>query len=332
VRSLDSKLAFTKSPDGTNPGLSIYIHNPDNRNGADFVSYLWTNLTTPSGAIRWSSSGYVDFTTGGISPSTSGNSVSLTSARETIYPQDLMLRVHLESTTPFSYLEIPFNWKQTIYRSQRPLPPGDYWIQVKPDPNPSNPVSAPYLLSLDGKIRFSRVASSVSPNPVFAVYIANPNRPEVGFDVVGFIRNFRRPNTYQTILGATILGARPTGPDPGLGFVSCTGIVDRTRVSTNYPTIPTQTLSGGNYVVVTYAGLIRGRVMARTVATPLPGAKVTINGISMFTDANGEFSFTHMVPGVYTLEYSAPGYATQTQVIRVEGGQPTYTPWAIMSP
>jgi N-acetylmuramoyl-L-alanine amidase len=327
VRSLDNKLAFTKSADGQSPSLTVYVLYPDNRNGADFTSYSWSTETNPQGAIRWASSGFVDFSSGGLSPSETGNSAALTTARETIYSEKIMLRVHLESVTPFSFLQIPFYWKNALFRSQKPLPAGDYWIQVMPDPNPANPASSPYLLSLDGKIPFRKYATGAKPDQIFAVFIAVPNRPEIGLDVLGFVHNFRRPNSLQPMLGA-----RTTGPDAGLGFVSNTGVADPNRVSTAFPTIPTQTLTGGNYVVVSDAGLIRGRVMDRGAIKPLPGARITINGVSMFADANGEFSFTLMTPGTYTLEYSAAGFATQTQVINVAGGGPTYTPWAIMSP
>lgn len=327
VRSLDNKLAFTKSEDGQSASLTVYVLYPDNRNGADFTSYSWSTETNPQGAIRWASSGFVDFSSGGLSPSETGNSAALTTARETIYPEKIMLRVHLESVTPYTFLQIPFYWKKAVFRSQKPLAAGDYWIQVMPDPNPPDPASSPYLLSLDGKIPFRKYASGAKPDQIFAVFIAAPNRPEIGLDVLGFVHNFRRPNSLQPMLGA-----RATGPDAGLGFVSNTGITDPNRISTGFPTIPTQTLTGGNYVVVSDAGLIRGRVMDRGVTKPLPGARITINGISMFADANGEFSFTLMTPGTYTLEYSAAGFATQTQVINVAAGGPTYTPWAIMSP
>ncbi|MDI6892244.1 MAG: N-acetylmuramoyl-L-alanine amidase [Actinomycetota bacterium] len=322
VRSIDSKLAFAKSPDGTSPALSIYILHPDQRNGADFASYAWSTTYKPQGAIRWSSSGYLNFDDGSIVESNTGNTIAITGTRETIYPDNLMLRVHLESVTPHTYLEIPFYWKRIVYRSQKPLPPGDYWIQVCSPGGGGNP----YLLSLDGRIYFRQFATLTNPDPVFAVYIALPNRPEVGFDVVGFVRDFKLPNTYQTILGA-----EPTGPDVGLGFVSCTGLTNPARASTRYPTIPTQTLTGGNYIIVTDAGLIRGKVTADFISNPLPGARVTINGCSIFTDARGEFAFTHMVPGVYTLEYDAPGCKSQTQVIHVGAGRPTYPPTVIMS-
>jgi len=321
VRSIDSKLAFTKSSDGTSPALSIYILQPLADGGADFASYAWSTTYKPQGAIRWTSSGYLNFD-GSITTSNTDNTIAITGARETIYPDNLMLRVHLESVTPHTYLEIPFYWRRIVYRSQKSLPAGDYWIQVCSPGGGGNP----YLLSLDGKIYFGQFATFTNPDPVFAIYIALPNRPEIGFDVVGFVRNFRLPNTYQTILGAN-----PTGPDVGLGFVSCTGLTNPARASTRYPTIPTQILTGGNYIVITEAGLIRGKVTAASISNPLPGARATINGCSVFTDAKGEFSFTLMVPGIYTLEYDAPGYKSQTQVIHVGAGRPTYPPTVIMS-
>lgn len=327
VRSIDSKLAFTKSADAQNPGVSVYIHRPDNRNGADFSSYEWTrNASYPAGALKNVSSGYVSFDDNSMTASSSGNSAELTSAKETIFAENMMLRVHLESVTPWTSLYVPFYWKKTAYTSQKPLPAGDYWVQLGPDPNPADPGVSPYLLSLDAKINFRQARLNHNPDQVLAFYIGNPKMGEVGYDVVAFAHNLRRANTLQTMLGGL-----PTGPDNGLGYVSCLGVGDPNKASPSFPTIPTQILSNGNYIVVTDAGLIRGRIMDMHTGRPLAGATARIDATVMTADGNGEFSFTHLVPKAYTLEYSAGGYRPQQQVINVNFGKPTYTPWCYLS-
>jgi hypothetical protein len=323
VRSIDSKLAFTKSAEVREAALAVYVLNPTNTQGADYVRYTWSTASNPSGAITPASTGHVSFVTGAASLSVTGNTISTTTNREVLYPEKFLLRVHLESVTPWTFLHIPFYWKRVIYRSQIPLPAGDYWIQVMPDPNPADPATAPYLLSVDHKIAFNRIYCPESPDPVFAVFIALPNRPEQGFDVVGFSHELRQPRTYQTMLGEN-----PTGPDLGLGYVFA-DVRNPKDATTNYPTTPTETLTGGNYVVVTDAGLVIGRVVD-PAGRPRAGVPVAIDGVTMFTDANGEFSFTQMVAGSYSLRYSLNGFAPQTQIINILPGVPTYAPWVVM--
>lgn len=330
VRSIDSKLAFTRSGESQSAGVTIYILNPDSRNGADYTSYEWTrNSNYPAGALKWASGGYVGFDTmsaSNVSSSSTDNSISLTGTRETLFREDMMLRVHLESVTPYSYLFIPFYWKNVAYLSQKPLPAGDYWIQLGPDPNPASNLTNPYILSLDAKIAFRQIKIVHNPDQVLGIYIANPTPGSVGFDVVAFAHDFRLKNTYQTMLGAL-----PTGPDNGLGYIACLGIGDPNQATTRFATIPTQTLSQGNYVAVTDAGLIRGRIMNARTKGPLPGAKVRIDATILTADANGEFTFSQLTPKTYALEYSAGGYQTQVQSIRVGAGKPTYTPWCYLT-
>ncbi len=323
VRSIDSKLAFTKSGEVQEPSMAIYILNPTSTKSADYVRYNWSSASNPSGAITPASIGNINFITGITSTSTSGNTISVTPNREVLYSENFMLRIHLESVTPWTFLHIPFYWKHIIYRSQIPLPSGDYWIQVREDPNPADPNSAPYLLSVDHRINFERIYCPEAPDPVFAVFIALPNRPEQGFDVVGFAHELRRPRTYQTMLGEN-----STGLDVGLGYVFCDVKNPRDAI-TSYPTTPTETLTGGNYVVITDAGLVIGRVVD-SAGRPRPGVNVSIDGVTIVTDANGEFSFTQMVAGTYILSYALNGLPSQTQVINVLAGAPTYPPWVVM--
>lgn len=329
VRSIDSKLGFSKQPEASDSALTFYIMKPDARNGADYYRYTWSKGTTPVGAVNFESSGFVDFSNGVTSGSTTGNTVSLTTTSEVLYPESFMVWVHLDSVTRYTYLHIPFYWKHVIYRSTSlpiiGLGAGDYFIQVMPDPAPSDPNSAPFVLSLDKRIYFHRIYCPEAPDPVLAFFIALPNRPQQGFDVVGFRHALRRANSYQTMMGEN-----KTGPDLGLGFVE-TNVLNPRDAITNYPTTPTETLTGGNFIVVTDAGMAIGRVV-NYVGRPLAGAVVSIDGVPQVADGNGEFRFTHMVGGDYTLVYQAGGYQTQTQRITINESGPTYLPQVTLSP
>lgn len=321
VRSIDSKLAFTKSSEAKDSSLAVYILKPTNENGADYNRYDWSSANNPNGAIILSSSGYINLTTGATNSSSTGNNINITYQKEVLFPEKFMLRLNLESVTSKTFIHTAFYWKRVIYRSQIGVSPGEYWIQVLPDPDPNNPAAAPSLLSVDHRLVFDKIPCRETPDHVFAVFIALPNRPEQGFDTIGFQHNFRRPNTYQAMLGEN-----KTGPDLGLGYVF-TNVLNPADDITNYPTTPMETLTGGNYIVVTDAGLIIGRVVNQA-GQPLSGAQVRIDNIVQITDTNGEFVFSQMVAGVYTLAYNFNGQA-QTQLIEVKAGEPTYTPWVV---
>lgn len=42
----------------------------------------------------------------------------------------------------------------------------------------------------------------------------------------------------------------------------------------------------------------------------LPGVKVTINGLTDYTNIKGEYGFTNLVPGSYSVSFSKEGYET----------------------
>ena len=43
---------------------------------------------------------------------------------------------------------------------------------------------------------------------------------------------------------------------------------------------------------------------------PLSGVKVTINGLITYTDAGGNYGFTGLAPGAYTITFELDGYET----------------------
>lgn len=55
-----------------------------------------------------------------------------------------------------------------------------------------------------------------------------------------------------------------------------------------------------------------GVVTDAQAGLPISGVRVSINGYTIFTDANGSYSFTDLTPGAYTIEFSKEGYETKT--------------------
>jgi beta propeller repeat protein len=78
-------------------------------------------------------------------------------------------------------------------------------------------------------------------------------------------------------------------------------------------------------------GRIRGRII-NTSGIPILGTPARIDASRAATTLNGEFEFTFVADGVYTLWYDAPGYITQSQVLVVINGGTTTSPTVIMSP
>ncbi len=78
-------------------------------------------------------------------------------------------------------------------------------------------------------------------------------------------------------------------------------------------------------------GEIYGRVISATTRRAISGTAVRINNSVMPTNRAGEFRFTLVHPGIYTIYYDAPGYIGQTQVIQVNAGTVTKPPTVIMS-
>jgi iron complex outermembrane receptor protein len=57
---------------------------------------------------------------------------------------------------------------------------------------------------------------------------------------------------------------------------------------------------------------------------PLVGATVTLSdGMIRTTDLNGNFSYSIVLNGTYTLTISAVGYVTQSQSVTVKAGHTT---------
>lgn len=87
-----------------------------------------------------------------------------------------------------------------------------------------------------------------------------------------------------------------------------------------------------NVAPESYASSVQGRVVDR-LGRPITGAAIRINGTVIPTNHNGEFRFTLVQPGVYTIFYDAAGFFSQTQEgITVNPGETARPPLVIMTP
>ena len=75
---------------------------------------------------------------------------------------------------------------------------------------------------------------------------------------------------------------------------------------------------------ITAYGSITGTVTDANTSAPIAGATVALsNGLMRITDANGNFSYSIVLNGTYTLTVSAAGYVTQSQAVTVKAGHNT---------
>jgi hypothetical protein len=93
----------------------------------------------------------------------------------------------------------------------------------------------------------------------------------------------------------------------------------------------TVTVNGGQRQTVSFKltsitayGDIAGTVVDSLTQAPIVGATVSLsNGLVRVTDLNGNFSYTIVLNGSYTLTVSALGYVTQSQPVTVKAGKTT---------
>lgn len=77
-------------------------------------------------------------------------------------------------------------------------------------------------------------------------------------------------------------------------------------------------------VSITAYGSLTGTVTDAVTHVPIVGATVTLsNGMLRTTDLNGNFSYSIVLNGTYTLTVSALGYATQSQQVTIKAGHTT---------
>ncbi len=156
-----------------------------------------------------------------------------------------------------------------------------------------------------------RVLSSVDNSPIAgtAVRIDNTVIPS---DADGEFRfTLVHPGTYTIYYDAPGHESQAQG-----GIVICAG----------------QTIVLPTAVLRANTGIIKGKVISSATNLPIAGTAVRIDNTVIPSDADGEFRFTLVHPGTYTMHYDAPGHLPQTQeLIRVEKGKCVTLPMVVMS-
>lgn len=139
--------------------------------------------------------------------------------------------------------------------------------------------------------------------------------------------------TFDSRDGHFIAGMIPTGIHTV--FYNAPGYAEQAQVleinhnlTTQAPTCilaPSATMTGTSASL----GEIFGKVVS-PLGQMIPGTCIRIDESLMPTNPAGEFRFTLVHPGIYTIYYDAPGYSGQIQVVEVKAGQTTKPPTVIM--
>lgn len=93
-------------------------------------------------------------------------------------------------------------------------------------------------------------------------------------------------------------------------------------------------VAGKRYSSVLRSPEATGEVFGRVVSEawqPIPGTVVRIDNTVIPTSLSGEFRFTLVYPGIYTIYYDAPGYIGQMQVVEAKAGTVAEPPTVVMS-
>ncbi len=68
-----------------------------------------------------------------------------------------------------------------------------------------------------------------------------------------------------------------------------------------------------NVQVVKIVANLYGVVTDAETGLPLPGVKVTIDGLTTYTDASGNYGFEGLALGSYTIIFEKEGYETEVR-------------------
>ncbi|MBA7568362.1 hypothetical protein ES708_10083 [subsurface metagenome] len=68
-----------------------------------------------------------------------------------------------------------------------------------------------------------------------------------------------------------------------------------------------------NVQLVKIVANLYGVVTDAATGLPLSGVKVTIDGLTTYTDASGNYGFTGLTPGSYTITFEKEGYETEVR-------------------
>jgi alpha-tubulin suppressor-like RCC1 family protein len=86
--------------------------------------------------------------------------------------------------------------------------------------------------------------------------------------------------------------------------------------------------AAGNYYIEVVAGgggggtgTVSGKVTAGITTVPIAGVKVTVGGITGYTDANGDYSINGVAEGSQTITAATPGFVPYSGTVSVVGGE-----------
>jgi acid phosphatase len=100
------------------------------------------------------------------------------------------------------------------------------------------------------------------------------------------------------------------------GFASQTATVSVTAGATSTQNFALAPSAGGS-------GSISGRITNASIGIPISGATISFSGGSTTSDSNGNYSFSNVAAGTYSLTATHTGYVRQTQSATVVSGSAT---------
>ena len=191
-----------------------------------------------------------------------------------------------------------------------------------PRPTPA-PTALPTLLP----------TPSLTPLPTPTLPIISPT-PTGAATIAGQVTDGQ---THVAIPGATVSLAPGgnsvlTDTNGNFSFGVSAGTYTVTASAPTYNSSSSSvTVKGGQKVSIalkltsiTAYGSIAGTVTDSATQAPIVGATVALsNGLARVTDVNGNFSFSIVLNGTYTMTVTAVGYVTQTLSVTVKPGHTT---------
>jgi len=129
-----------------------------------------------------------------------------------------------------------------------------------------------------------------------------------------FLSNF---DVYAAAGGGNIGIVRSTSAVVANGVMTIT----LQAPDSQYPTISAIEILPSSTTV--QSGTLSGTVTDASTATPLAGATVSLESLSVVTNSTGNYSFTNVQPGTYTLTASDSGYQNDTESVGVTSGSTT---------
>jgi PEGA domain. len=209
--------------------------------------------------------------------------------------------------------------------------------QATPRPSATTPATAthrPTPVATASTTPSARPSVAPTPSPTPTLPVPTPTPTPGAGTISGQVLDSA---TKNPIVGATVTvnpgGASAlTGATGNFSFSVAPGsYVVNASAPTYNGASQNVSVSGGQHVVLTFKlvsitayGSIAGTVLDAVTDAPIAGAIVRLsNGLVRATDTNGDFSYSVVLNGTYTLTVSALGYATSSQPVTVKSGHTT---------